>query len=165
MGREEIFGRALEVLGRARSLVLVQVWAKDAPMLRTGLEEASRRGVRVAVVAYGDPGMDFAKVYLHEPGPDEIEREYGGRWLILSVDGREIVAGIVSMGKESRAAWSSHPGIAMPITEQIKHDIYVAEMLERHREVLEASFGPSLRDLRARLGPPPSAYKERIHSE
>ena len=62
------------------------------------------------------------------------------------------------MGKDSRAAWSAHLGIVMPITEQIKHDIYIAIMLDKHRDVLEASFGPALRDLRAQLGPPPVTY-------
>jgi hypothetical protein len=47
----------------------------------------------------------------------------------------------------------------MPITEQIKHDLYIAVMLKEHRDVLEASFGPSLRDLRAQFGPPTTAYR------
>lgn len=42
----------------------------------------------------------------------------------------------------------------MPIPEQIKHDIYIAVILGRHRDILEASFGPALRDLRKQLRPP-----------
>ncbi len=92
-------------------------------------------------------------MYRHEPGAEQITREYGGRWVILSVDDAEIVAGIVSLEKESRAAWSRHPGLVMPITEQIKHDLYIAELLVTHRETLEASFGPGLVRLRERFGP------------
>jgi sugar-specific transcriptional regulator TrmB len=158
-GDEEIFFRLREVVGRARSRLLVQVWGSDADRLREALAEAAERGVVVDVVAYGDPGFPFANVRLHEPGPVEIEEEYGGRWAILSRDGEEIVAGIVSRGAESRAAWSSHLGIVMPITEQIKHDLYIAEMLRDHRAVLEASYGPSLAELRRRFGPPPTVYR------
>lgn len=107
------------------------------------------------MVAYGEPDYPFANVYLHEPGPEQITQEFGGRWVVLSIDAREIVAGIVSLGGESRAAWSSHPGMVMPITEQIKHDLYIAEMLREHRDVLEGSFGPSLALLREKFGPPP----------
>ena len=158
-GREEILFRLREVIGRADQQILLQVWAEDAHQVRDALVLAAQRGVSITVVAYGDPDYPFARVYSHEPGAEEITQEYGGRWMILSIDGREIVAGIVSMGKESRAAWSAHLGIAMPITEQIKHDLYIAEMLHKHRDILEASFGPALRDLRKRFGPPPLVYR------
>ncbi|NMB89043.1 MAG: TrmB family transcriptional regulator [Chloroflexi bacterium] len=158
-GREEILYRIREVIHRAGQQILLQVWEEDAPEIREALQEAAGRGVAIAVVAYGNPDFPFARVYSHEPGAEEITQEYGGRWMIVSIDGHEIVAGVVSMGKDSRAAWSSHLGIVMPITEQIKHDLYIAEMLLKHRDVLEASFGPALRDLRTRFGPPTSIYR------
>lgn len=152
-GREEILQRVREVVGRARQRVLLQVWAEDAPELDDVLGTAAERDVEVVVIAYGDPDYPFARVYRHEPGAEQITREYGGRWVILSVDDAEIVAGIVSLEEESRAAWSRHPGLVMPITEQIKHDLYIAELLLTHRETLEASFGPGLVRLRQRFGP------------
>jgi HTH-type transcriptional regulator, sugar sensing transcriptional regulator len=158
-GSDEIFYRLVEVIGRAEKQILLQVWEEDASKVRDALVLAAQRGVVITVVAYGTLDFPFASVYLHEPGGDEISKEYGGRWIILSVDGKEIVAGIVSMGKESRAAWSSHLGIVMPITEQIKHDLYIAEMLQKHREALETSFGPSLKDLREKFGPPTTVYR------
>lgn len=151
-GRAEILGRAREVVGRAEGSVLLQVWREDAPELRGVLAEASERGVEVTVVAYGEPDYPFASVYLHDLA-EEITRQFGGRWIILSADAREIVAGIVSLGGESRAAWSSHPGMVVPITEQIRHDLYIAELLLSHRDVLEESFGPSLIRLREKFGP------------
>ena len=65
-----------------------------------------------------------------------------------------VVADIVSLGNESRAAWSSHHGMVVPITEQIRHDLYIAEMLREHRDTLEETFGPNLARLRERFGPP-----------
>lgn len=153
-GREEVLNRLREVIGRAERRVLLQVWREDAPEVREELAAAAGRGVEVVVVAYGEPDYPFATVYLHEPGPEQITFEYGGRWVILSIDAGEIVAGIVSLGKNSRAAWSSHPGMVVPITEQIKHDLYIAEMLSEHRDTLEDTFGPSLALLRERFGPP-----------
>ena len=153
-GRGEVLGRLREVIGRAERRVLLQVWREDAPEIREELAAAAGRGGEVGVVADGEPDSPFATVYLHEPGPEQITFEYGGRWMILSIDAREIVAGIVSLGDESRAAWSSHPGMVVPITEQIKHDLYIAEMLLEHRDTLEETFGPSLARLRERFGPP-----------
>lgn len=158
-GRTEIFSRLKELVGRAEERILLQVWQDDAPELREELVAAAERGVEITVIAYGDPGYPFAKVYLHEPGPEQITREYGGRWVILSVDAGEIVAGIVWPEEVAKAAWSSHPGIVMPITEQVKHDLYIAELLVSHREVLENSYGPSLERLREKFGPPTTAYR------
>ena len=158
-GRDEILYRVREVIGRADKRILLEIWEEDAPEIREALAEAAGRGVTVLVVAYGNPDYPFARVYSHEPGPEEITCEYGGRWIILSIDGQEIVTGIVSLGKESRAAWSSHLGITIPITEEIKHDLYIAEMLHKHRDILEASFGPGLRHLRKQFGAPIRVYR------
>jgi len=161
-GRDEIISRVREVASRAKDRILLQIWQDEAPELRDELAEASERGVRVAVVAYGDPDFPFAEVYLHEPGRDQITAEYGGRWIILSVDAGEIVAGIVSPLEVARAAWSAHPAIVMPITEQVKHDLYIGELLRTHREVLEGEYGPSLIHLWRKFGPPTPAYRPSV---
>ena len=158
-GRREVLSRLRELVGRAEERVLLQIWGEDAPELQTELLEAAGRGVEITVVAYGDPEYPFARVYLHDPGPEVITPEYGGRWIILSVDAREIVAGAVFPEDVARAAWSAHPGIVMPITEQVKHDLYVAEMLASHRRVLEEEYGPSLERLRVKFGPPTTAHR------
>ncbi len=158
-GRREVLSRLKELVGQAEERILLQIWREDAPELEGELREAASRGVQITVVAYGDPGYPFARVYLHDPGPEVITPEYGGRWIILCVDAREVVAGAVFPEDVARAAWSAHPGIVMPITEQVKHDLYVAEMLSSHRGVLEEEYGPSLELLRARFGPPTTAYR------
>lgn len=149
-GREAILERAREMASRAEESLLLEVWQEDAPELREALAEAAGRGVEVCVVAYGDPDYSFARVYHHDL-VDEVTRGLGARWLVLSLDLEEVLTGVLSMGDQSRAAWTSHPGLVVPTTELIKHDIYVQEMLDAHRDTLEASFGPSLKMLRERF--------------
>lgn len=151
-GRNEIIARVREVIGRACWRVLLHIWAEDAPMVHDALAATAARGVEVLVIAYGVLDYPFARVYPHEM-TDEFTQGQGGRWIILSVDQQEIVAGIVSLGSASRAAWSSHPGLVTPITEQAKHDLYILEMLAKHRAILEESFGPGLIRLREQFGP------------
>jgi hypothetical protein len=90
-------------------------------------------------------------VYPH-PLTDEVTRGLGGRWLVLSVDNREVIAGIVSSGEHSRAAWTTHPGLVVPVTELVRHDLYKLEMLSSHGDILEAAFGPGLSVLREKFG-------------
>ncbi|NPV69517.1 MAG: TrmB family transcriptional regulator [Firmicutes bacterium] len=154
-GYHDIFNRVKEVIRKAKGRILLEIWKEDAEEIEEDLREASRNGVEILIVGYGNIEFSFAQVYPHDLG-EEITDEYGGRWVVLSADDREIVAGIVSLGDDSRAAWTMHPGLAMPITEVIKHDLYIMEMLKEHRPLLEASFGPNLIHLRNRFrfGPP-----------
>lgn len=99
-GRGAILERAREMAGRAEQSLLLEVWQEDAPELRESLSEAAGRGVEVSVVAYGDPEYPFARVYLHD-SVDEVTRGLGARWLVLSLDLREVVTGVLSMGGES----------------------------------------------------------------
>lgn len=64
---------------------------------------AAWEGDKVGVVAYGNPHYPFAKVYRHDL-VDEVTRGLGARLILLSADTREVVTGILSMGKESRTA-------------------------------------------------------------
>lgn len=149
-GRDEIITRAHHLIRSATDRVMLEIWARDADVLRVDLRAAAGRGVEIVVVAYGDPGYPFAKVYSH-PLTDQVTSGLGGRWLVLSVDNAEIIAGIISAGNQSRAAQTSHPGLVVPITELIAHDIYKLEMLRVEGERLEARFGPGLVDLRAKF--------------
>ncbi len=80
-----------------------------------------KEGVNVTSIAYGEIASDFANVYFHYMG-DEITEEYGGGWIVFSADDSEVVAGIFSLKEDSRAAWTRHVGLIMPITEVMIHD-------------------------------------------
>jgi sugar-specific transcriptional regulator TrmB len=149
-GHEAIIARVKEEIKGAKHRVLLEVWKEDALELRDELKEAAQRGVKVLIVSYGELNFAFATVYQHYM-PEEITAEYGGRWIVSSVDDREIVAGIVSLGEESRAAWTAHPGLVMPITEVIIHDMYIMEIMNIFGKELEAEFGPNLINLRTKF--------------
>ena len=129
--------------------------------MEPGLRQAAERGVNVTIIAYGEIVSDFANVYLHYMG-HKITEEYGGRWIVVSGDDSEVVAGIVSLGKDSRAAWTRHVGLVMPITEVIVHDLYLMEIMEEHREILEESFGENLVNLRRKFSIHPDFKKHYI---
>jgi len=108
-GHGAIMSRVKEAIRGAKYRVLLEIWKEDAEELEDVLRQAAQRGVEFLIVSYGEVDFDFAQVYHHDMS-EQITAEYGGRWLVSSVDDREIVAGIVSLGEESRAAWTMHPG-------------------------------------------------------
>jgi sugar-specific transcriptional regulator TrmB len=101
-GQEEILYRVHEVITRAREQILLQIFAEDVEEIRDDLEAAAQRGVAITIMAYGQLDLPFARIYSHEPGREEILDEYGERWLIVSIDAREIVAGIISQERQPR---------------------------------------------------------------
>jgi len=156
-GFEAILSRAADTINRAAGRVLLEIWTEEAKLLEPELRRAAERGVEILIVVYGELQFDFAQVYPHDSS-EEITREYGGRWIVASIDDREVVAGIVSLGTDSRAAWTMHPGLVMPITEVIIHDLYIYEIMQAHRETLEQTFGPNLIELRKRYNFGPTGY-------
>jgi HTH-type transcriptional regulator, sugar sensing transcriptional regulator len=146
-GRDQILVRARRLVTSAGHRIMMEIWESDAGELVAELRAAAKRGVEIIVVAYGEVGYPFAKVYPH-PSTDEVTKGLGGRWLVLSVDDREVIAGIVSSAERSRAALTTHPGLVVPVTELVKHDLYKLEMLAAHGDILEEEFGRGLSKLR-----------------
>ena len=149
-GREAILQKVRECVNAAAERVLMEIWAEDFAELEPCLRDAAARGVRIQIIAYGDIDAPYASVYPHDMSA-EITEEYGGRWIVFSADDCQVVAGTVSLGDKNQAAWTRHPGLVMPITEVIIHDLYIAEIMNVHRDVLEETFGKNLVDLRKKF--------------
>lgn len=160
-GRNEIIDKVKTCISSAKKRILLEVWKEEFEELESELRKAAKRGVHVTIIAYGEIASDFANVYLHYMG-HEITEEYGGRWIVTSADDSEVVAGIVSLGKDSRAAWTRHVGLVMPITEVMIHDLYLMEIMEKHRDLLEESFGRNLVDLRRKFSIHPDFKKHYV---
>lgn len=149
-GHNEILDKVKECINSAKRRILIEVWTEEFDELKEELRQAADKGVKITVIAYGTIVCDFADIYLHDMS-DEITEEYGGRWIVFSADDLEVVAGIVSLIKDSRAAWTMHQGLVMPITEVMIHDLYIMEIMKKHRELLEESFGKNLIELRQKF--------------
>lgn len=160
-GRTEILDKVKASILKAEKRILLEIWKEEYEELESELRQAAEKGVEVTIIAYGEITSDFAKVYLHYMG-DKITEEYGGQWIVFSRDDSEVIAGVVSLDKDSRAAWSMHVGLVMPITEFIVHDLYLMEMMEKHRDLLEESFGKNLVHLRRKFSLYPDFKKHYI---
>ncbi|MED4018742.1 TrmB family transcriptional regulator [Sutcliffiella cohnii] len=160
-GSGAILDKVKESILSAKKRILLEVWKEEFEELEPELRAAAEKGINVTIIAYGEISSDFANVYLHYMGQD-ITEEYGGRWLVISADDSEVVAGIVSLGKDSRAAWTRHVGLVMPITEFVIHDLYLMEIMKEHRDILEKSFGENLVNLRRKFSIHPDFKKHYV---
>ena len=151
-GRENILNRIKETMKGAKQRILMILWPDDAEELRESLRQQSEQGIEVIIMSYGDLNdFEFAEVCRHDLS-DDVAMEQGGRWILFSMDDKEVVAGIVSLGSESRAAWSSHPALVIPMTEFITHDWYIMLIMQEFRPAIEKKFGHHLIKLREKFG-------------
>ncbi|NRD79822.1 TrmB family transcriptional regulator [Bacillus sp. BRMEA1] len=157
-GRNEILDKVKACILSAEKRVLLEIWEEEFKELESVLRQAANKGVNITIIAYGEFESEFAHVYHHDMSR-EITEEYDGRWIVFSGDDAEVVAGIVSLDKDSRAAWTMHVGLVMPITEVMIHDLYLMEIMKKHRELLEESFGKNLIDLRHKFSIYPDLKK------
>jgi HTH-type transcriptional regulator, sugar sensing transcriptional regulator len=157
-GRTEILDKVKACISSAEKRILLEIWEEEFKELEFELRQAANKGVTVTIITYGEIESDFAYIYNHDMSR-EITEEYEGRWIVFSGDDAEVVAGIVSLDKDSRAAWTMHVGLVMPITEVMIHDLYLMEIMKKHREVLEESFGKNLIDLRHKFSIHPDFKK------
>lgn len=161
IGYNEILEKVKECILSAKHRILIEIWKEEFKELETVLSQAADKGVLVTIIAYGEIECNFANIYVHDMSR-EITDEYGGRWIVASADDSEVVAGIVSLDKDSRAAWTMHQGLVMPITEVIIHDLYIMEIMKKHRELLEESFGKNLVNLRRKFSIHPDFKKHYV---
>lgn len=160
-GYDAILKKVNECIASAEKRILIEIWHEDFPLIEDTLKEAASRGVNISIISYGDINAKYANVYPHDMS-EEITAEYGGRWIVFSADDSQVVAGAVSLGNESRAAWTQHQGLVMPITEVMIHDLYIAEILKAHRDILEETFGKNLTELRNKFAIYPDRKKHYI---
>lgn len=146
--REAIIDRVASLVAEATERVAVCVWSDDLGWLAPPLQAAARSGCRVVANVFGEvTGLDFAEVYEHE----EPTQTVGGHLLTVAVDFRSAL--VASLDEPAGAVYTEHPALVRIVEKLIRDETYLAAIYAAHRHELEASFGPHLVKLRAKLLP------------
>jgi sugar-specific transcriptional regulator TrmB len=150
-GSKGIFEYANDIIRSAEREVFLEVWKEDIEFLRDSLNHANETGVDIKVVGYDNVNLGFGTVYQHGLGP-KIEKELGGRWLILSVDNNQGIAGTVSDVEQiPQAVCTRHPGIVLIMKEVVVHDIYLLEVEKHLGPEMKEVFGDNMIKLREKV--------------
>lgn len=147
-GSKGIFEYANDIIKSASKEIFLEVWKEDIEMIKESLIYAHNNGVEIKIVGYDDIELDFATVYHHALG-EQIEKQLGGRWLILAVDNEHGIAGTVSdVDFIPQAVCTRHPGIVLIMKEVVVHDIYIIEVEKHLGKEMNEVFGKNMIKLR-----------------
>jgi sugar-specific transcriptional regulator TrmB len=144
-GRENIIGRAREMISQAEQRVHVALLPDTLPALRDVLEQAVERGVRVVVYTTEGAQLKGGRV-VTAPVSEETLTQSEGLRLILVVDGREVLVGEWLSESQARASWTSSPLLVFIAEHHLRTDLYLPQVLallgERAIEVIQEEDQP-----------------------
>jgi len=105
--RSQVLEKARSMLRESRQIVLLDIFPEPLELLRTEIESAAGRGVKVAMKIYQATKVAGAGLALFPHGERVIER-WPGHWLNLIADGREHLLALLGDNGENvhQAIWS-----------------------------------------------------------
>jgi len=137
-GHENIMAKALDMIEQAERRIYVSMLPATFGTLREALQEAIARGVQVVAYSTQDLDLPGGRV-IAAPAPEETEARIEGLWLVLVVDGREVLIGELLNENRARASWTGSPLFVFVAEHHLRTDLYLPRVL--------AMLGDRARDL------------------
>lgn len=144
---DRLVEKAFQMIESAKKVILLSLWNEELAALEGPLRAAEQRGVQIALVHFGPPKIRVGQVYYH-PIEDTLYAEKQGRALVIVVDSQEVLMGNISREGKTEGAWSRNRGFTMIAEDYVKHDIYIAKIINRFEKELIQKFGEKYVTLR-----------------
>ncbi len=127
---EQVLERCRTMLARASKCVVADVFPGALDALRADLSAAGGRGVQVELKTYAPVEVPGVRV-VQNPNSGAILEKYPDEWVILLVDGAELLIGALSHSlKEVRqAVWSGSPTLAYMFHCSVASEILLVTLL------------------------------------
>lgn len=143
----QVQSRTNQLINSTTDTLLVSLWPEELVFCEPALRQAHERGVRIAIVHFGEPDIDIGATY-HHPAEKTLYQEKGGRGLTLVGDSREVVIANFSQGGEVEGAWSRNKSFVTVAEDYVKHDVYITKVTRFLNDAVVARFGHDYSQLR-----------------
>ncbi len=155
-GKVEILRKISEMIKAAKEHVWLKGTAASLQPLLPEIKKAAWRGISVVIVVFSDSVEPFqcggnCQVFLHEANGVIL----GGADNFLTVTTDSNKALIAKVKGELEAAYSENYPFVYMVDVMIKHEIYLAEIMNRFGDEIEKEFGAGLIALREIYNPTP----------
>jgi sugar-specific transcriptional regulator TrmB len=142
-----LIDKAKRIIDEAAETLLVSIWPREMELLRPALESADNRGVKIAIVHFGQSQTLVGQTFCH-PIEDMILAEKGGQGLVVVADLKEVLFARVTSSGAAEGMHSISKGFVAMAEDFIRHDIYVMKIVERFDNLLLKKFGKNYHKLR-----------------
>ncbi len=127
-GHENIMGKAMEMIVQAKSGIYLALLPATFPTLKSSLEGAIARGVRVVIYTASALELPGGQVVV-APLSGEALTQVGGLGLILVIDGEEVLVAEWLTATQARASWTSSPLLVFIAEHHLRTDPYLPHIL------------------------------------
>lgn len=163
-GEQRIDDRIRDMLARAKR----QIWIKgpDHRLAHylSAVREAAARGVQILVILFGDERSRDAlklgaraKVYLHEGSGHMLA--VGARQFVVTADFSEAL--VAYFDEPARGVYTRSDSVVFMAETMIRHEVYLAEIMQAYGDEIERRFGKDLMRIRAKYLPAPLSRRAR----
>jgi len=128
-GLDNVIVKARQMVGEAQQSVYVAVLPTTFPSLKTALQEAIDRGVRVVVYSSRSVELMGGRVVV-APMSEEHLRTAEGLGLVLVVDGDEVLVGERLTAGQARGSWTRSPLFVLIAEHHLRTDLYLPRILD-----------------------------------
>lgn len=143
----QIRSRAGEMIAMATHSILVSAWPEELSWLADALVDAGGRGVKVALVHFGEPDITIGATY-HHPAEKTLYEEKGGRGLTLVTDSGTVLIANYAKDGSIEGAWSHNRSFVTVAEDYVKHDVYITKVTRFLNDAVTARFGHDYEKLR-----------------
>jgi sugar-specific transcriptional regulator TrmB len=127
-GHDNIMAKAYEMIAQARERIYLALLPETFSALRAPLIDVISRGVQV--VAYSTTELDLPGARLvAAPASEVMTGRVEGLWLVLVVDGKEVLIGELLSENRARASWTGSPLFVFVAEHHLRVDFYLPHVL------------------------------------
>jgi sugar-specific transcriptional regulator TrmB len=127
-GHENIMAKAEEMVDQADRRIYLSLLPATFPALKPALERAIGRGVRAVVYSTEALDLPGGRV-IATPVPEEAHERVAGLWLVLVVDGEQVLIGELLTQNRARASWTGSPLFVFVAEHHLRTDLYLPHVL------------------------------------
>jgi sugar-specific transcriptional regulator TrmB len=128
-GYDNVIAKAREMIQRAGDRVYMAVLPSTFPPLKSVLEEAVTRGVRVVVYSSRPLELSGGRVVVASMSEEHLKTTEG-LGLVLVIDGDEVLVGERLTASRARSSWTRSPLFVLIAEHHLRTDLYLPRILD-----------------------------------
>jgi len=127
-GHDNVMARAEDMIAQAQCRIYLSLLPATFPSLSPSLQEAAARGVQIVLYSTEDLDLPGGRV-IAAPVPEEAGGRVEGLWLVLVVDGAQVLIGELLNENQARASWTGSPLFVFVAEHHMRTDLYLPRVL------------------------------------
>lgn len=137
-GYDDIINFVDLLIGQAKERIALSIWEEEADLIKESIIEAGKRGVSIKGIYFGAHAPVDTLVYHRRINRYLIEKRE--RHINITIDGEQVVSGVISRGPDSSVSWIKDPGFVEMSEDYISHDVMINAYSQKIEGQMKADF-------------------------